>query len=76
MAARREQRGEVAGALAWHRSTFCAQGECVEIAVHEGSVFVRDSKAPDVPPLAYSYDEFSAFVRGIQKGDFNSLLGL
>jgi hypothetical protein len=36
---------------------------CVEIATAPAAVFVRDSKDPDGPHLAFHPEEWSAFVR-------------
>ncbi len=67
--------GEAAPALAWRRSSFCASGECVEVAVRDGMVLVRDSKSPQSGALAYSADEFRSFVRGVIAGEFSDLCG-
>jgi hypothetical protein len=34
---------------------------------------IRDSKSPDAPALEFTTDEWSAFVQGIEAGDFRSL---
>ena len=74
MSSRKDGAGEKAATLAWHRSSFCAQGECVEIAVDGGMVLIRDSKAPRAGTLRFSSDEFDAFIRGAVAGEFSNLL--
>ena len=66
--------GEAASALAWRRSSFCASGECVEVATRGGMVLIRDSKAPGAGVLTYSADEFRSFIRGVVAGQFNDLV--
>jgi hypothetical protein len=67
--------GETANGLPWRRSSFCHSGECIEVAVHDGMVLIRDSKMPEVRPLSYTPDEFASFVRGVAAGEFNDLIG-
>lgn len=54
----------------WRRSNYCGTGACVEVAKIEDRYLVRDSKNPDVDPLAFSADEWRAFVAGVEAGDF------
>lgn len=51
-------------------STHCAGGECVETAVIDDTIYVRDSKDPDGPKLAFDRDEWAAFVAGVKDGEF------
>jgi Domain of unknown function (DUF397) len=45
-------------------------GNCVEVASNlPGIVAVRDSKNPDGPALAFSPDEWTAFVAAIRAGN-------
>jgi len=60
--------------LTWRRSSFCASGECVEIATRDDMVLVRDSKAPQAGILSFNADEFRSFVRGVVAGEFNDLV--
>ncbi len=62
-------------ALVWRkaqRST--TNGSCVEIASVAGKIAVRDSKDPGGPVLVYTPNEFSAFLDGAKKGEFDDLL--
>lgn len=73
MSSRQDGAGEAPGALSWRRSSFCASGECVEVASYEGMVLMRDSKAPQAGTLRFSADEFDVFVRGAVAGEFSNL---
>ncbi len=57
--------------LTWLRSTTCTGGSCVEIARDGDDYLIRDSKRPDVAPLRFSGEEFSAFVKGAMAGEFD-----
>lgn len=56
----------------FRRSTFCAGGGCVEVAVlDDGRVAVRDSAEPDQPPQVYPVVVWRAFVAGVKDGQFD-----
>lgn len=70
-------RGEISpGApdLAWRKSSYCAQGECVEVGALNGRILMRDSKNPG-PVLSFSADEFRAFALGLRAGEYDDLTG-
>lgn len=50
--------------LEWFKSSYSTEDgpACVEVAAAPGSVHVRDSKDKDGPQLAFSPDEWAAFV--------------
>ena len=53
--------------IAWRKSTASNSGSCVEVAIHDGSVLVRDSVNPVSPVLELSptaWSAFLAFARG------------
>ena len=54
---------------AWHRSTHCTSGTCVEIAEVDGHFLVRNSSEPDTV-VAFSRDEWVAFLKGARAGQF------
>lgn len=59
---------------AWRKSTFSEAGNCVEVRrVSDGSVEIRDSKAPEGSRLRYSHDEWRAFLAGAIAGEFDDL---
>jgi uncharacterized protein DUF397 len=55
--------------IAWRKSTASASGDCVQVAVIDGSVLIRDSVNPPVvlslPPTAWS-----AFLVRARSQDF------
>jgi hypothetical protein len=54
----------------WRKSSRCGSSACVEVAKVDNSYLVRDSKNPDKAPLAFTQDEWDAFVEGVQLGEF------
>lgn len=55
-------------------SSFCSLGSCVEVGrLIDGSVAVRDSKAPGEPVLVFTGGEWADFLAGARAGDFDSL---
>ena len=44
---------------------------CVEVAVRDEGVAVRDSKDPDKATLYFNHDEWAAFIGGAKNGEFN-----
>ena len=46
----------------WTRSSYCESGCCVEVAVREGNVMLRDGKRTDLPYLRFSKDEWNVFL--------------
>ena len=57
----------------WLVSTFCAGGNCVQVAAIGDAIAIRDSKNPDGPVLRYSPEEWRDFLAGAKNGDFDSL---
>jgi Domain of unknown function (DUF397) len=61
-------------ALAWRVARGCNGGECVRVAVNDGTVLIGDTKDPQGSVLSYSVSEWKAFAEGIRQGDFDDLL--
>ena len=57
----------------WRRSSACtgADATCVEVAMWEGQVAVRDSKDAGGPALRFSALEWQAFLRAVRAGEFD-----
>jgi len=54
---------------AWRKSSHSGgNGDCVEVAVMDEAVAVRDSKNPDGPHLAFTRAAFTTFVRALTNG--------
>ena len=58
-------------AAAWRTSTFCDLNGCVEVAVLDGKVAVRDAKDKASPILLFTAREWEAFVGGVRGGEFD-----
>lgn len=53
--------------LNWHRSSYCSNGTCVEVATTStGTVLLRDGKNPDQPPLAFTRDQWAQFLQTVR----------
>lgn len=68
------------GARSWFKSTFSGNGDsCVEVNLDASEILVRDSKfgrqsSDDLnaqPILAYTPDEWRAFIAGVKAGQFD-----
>lgn len=65
--------------LTWRKASFCASGECVEVAQQRnGMIVLRSSNGPrrlsvGSRRVRYSTQEWQAFVRGVKAGEFDDL---
>jgi hypothetical protein len=57
---------------AWRKSSYCGSAACVEIAKTDDMFLVRDSKDPESPVLAFTQEEWSAFIAGVNAGEFSA----
>jgi len=57
---------------AWRKASFCAAGECVEVAQQDRGVALRNSTDPCVV-LRCTIEEWRSFVRGVKAGEFDYL---
>lgn len=56
----------------FHVSSFCSMGSCVEVGrTPDGAVLVRDAKDRAQQALAFTAEEWTAFVAGVKAGEFD-----
>jgi hypothetical protein len=53
------------------KSSFSGANGCVEVAIQEDGVAVRDSRNRDGAVLEFSHRDWAAFVRGVKNGEFD-----
>ena len=53
------------------RSNGNGGNNCVEVAVLDTAIAVRDSKSPTGPALIFTHAEWEAFVGGAKDGEFD-----
>jgi len=46
-------------------------GQCVEVAITDEGVAVRDTKDRGKPPHVFTHAEWAAFVGGVKDGEFD-----
>lgn len=63
------------GSGAWRTSSFCATGECVEVAAGNGMIWVRSSNEPSTM-VHYTPEEWLAFLAGSKAGEFDDVINL
>jgi hypothetical protein len=56
---------------AWRKSSHCANSNCVEVAVVNGEVAMRDAADPTGPVLEFSAERWNEFVKGAEAGEFD-----
>lgn len=59
--------------LEWRKATASGNNGCIEVSPLRDGVALRDSKDPDGPMLTYTHHEWSAFLDGAKKGEFDHL---
>lgn len=57
----------------WHKASFCASNQCVEVAVRKGVLVVRDAEGPSGLMLSYTTEEWETFVGKIKAGRFDGI---
>lgn len=55
----------------WKRSTLCGAGSCLEVAVAESHVAMRDSKVQKGPILQFDQESWEEFLAGVRGGEFD-----
>jgi hypothetical protein len=58
-------------AASWRTSTFCDLNGCVEVALLDNQVAVRDAKDKASPILLFTPREWEAFTTGVRAGEFD-----
>ncbi|HSO52908.1 MAG TPA: DUF397 domain-containing protein [Actinomycetes bacterium] len=58
-------------AAAWRTSTLCDLNGCVEVALVDGKVAVRDAKDKASPVLLFTAREWEAFTGGVRACEFD-----
>ena len=58
-------------AAAWRTSTLCDLNGCVEVALLDNQVAVRDAKDRSGPVLVFTSGEWEAFLSGVRLGEFD-----
>lgn len=55
------------------KSSYCNGGACVEVArLENGEISLRDSKDLTKEALSFTPDEWSAFLKGVKAGEFDT----
>ena len=57
--------------VGWRKSSRSGHDGCVEVALADGQVAVRDSKDRNGPVLVFTPREWDAFVSGVRDGEFD-----
>jgi hypothetical protein len=55
----------------FRKSRFSQSNGCVEVAIQDDGVAVRDSKHRNGAVLEFSHSEWEAFLRGVGEGEFD-----
>jgi hypothetical protein len=59
--------------IEFRTSSFCNRGSCVEVGrSSDGTFLVRDTKNREQGPLAFTREEWAAFVAGVKNGEFEA----
>jgi hypothetical protein len=61
--------------ITWQKSTASGgQGNCVQVAVVDGSILVRNSRDPLSSVLSFTRQEWAAFLEDVTNGKFATLV--
>jgi hypothetical protein len=55
----------------FRKSSFSMSNGCVEVAIRDDGVAVRDSRNRDGAVLEFSHRDWAAFLRGVRAGEFD-----
>ena len=57
--------------LVWRKSSFSESGNCVEVAILDDQILVRDSKDRNGPVLTFGVNEWRDFLSSARDGYFD-----
>jgi hypothetical protein len=57
---------------AWRKASFCAASECAEVAVEDGEILLRSTRAPGVI-VRLTSAEWQVFTKGVAAGEFSDI---
>jgi Domain of unknown function (DUF397) len=60
----------------WRKSTLSGTSSCIEVALTQGRVAVRDSKDRTGPMLLFSLPQWEDFVEKVRKAEVDPLRGI
>ena len=55
--------------LPWRKSRDCTDHSCLEVAITEDGVLVRNSAVPD-EVVRFTHTEWQLFLNGVRRGEF------
>ena len=58
----------------WRTATMSGGGNCVQVKSKDGMIILGNSRLSQGPFLSYTRDEWTAFLDGAKKGEFDDLL--
>ena len=53
--------------VAWMRSSYCSDHTCVEVAMVDGRIALRDSKNTALSPIMFTVPEWNSFIRRVSE---------
>jgi hypothetical protein len=57
----------------WRKASYCASGQCVEVAQRKGVILLRDSKDPHSLVLSYTAEAWREFAYAVKSRRFDDL---
>lgn len=57
--------------VSWRKSSASGDQGCVEVARDREEIWVRDSKNPRGGVLRFTKEEWTAFLSGVRRGEFD-----
>ena len=62
---------QVVSSPKFRRSSRCRLNFCVEVAIEDSIVSIRDSRVVNGIVLKFTHSEWNAFVQGVKAGEFD-----